>query len=104
MVAEGIAPTLLGEPPKRQTLVGTSLDWEKCPAPSNATELLAAVTRVRNNLVHGGKSGDPDSDRNDRLIAESIAVMLAIVRTSDVLYMRIGSRRTSLLECTLCVQ
>ena len=39
-------------------------------------ELFAAVRRVRNNLVHGGKSGDPEYDpddpcRNEKLIREA---------------------------------
>lgn len=76
-----IAPTLLAEPPSKQILLGNKLDWEDGTPPSSVQELLGAVRRVRNNLVHGGKSGDKDFDRNDRLVSESIEVLTEALRT-----------------------
>ena len=76
-----IAPTLLAEPPSKQILLGKTLDWEVGTPPSSVQELLGAVRRVRNNLVHGGKSGDKDFDRNDALVSESIEVLIEALRT-----------------------
>ncbi|PBB41185.1 hypothetical protein CK222_23745 [Mesorhizobium sp. WSM3866] len=78
--AKALAPTLMTNPPSRQTLQGSTLGWDTVPPPANVTELLVAVRRVRNNLVHGGKSGDQDSDRNDSLVAEAIEVLLEALR------------------------
>jgi hypothetical protein len=48
-------------------------------------ELFVAVRRVRNNLFHGRKSGDPDEDRNANLISEAIAVLIeALKRCEDL--------------------
>jgi hypothetical protein len=52
------------------------LEWEPQEPPGNVDELFVAVRRVRNNLVHGGKSGDPEYDpddpnRNEKLIREA---------------------------------
>ncbi len=52
------------------------LVWERKFTPNNADELFVAVRRVRNNLLHGGKAGDPDydpdePDRNEKLIREA---------------------------------
>ena len=83
-----IAPTLLAKPPSRQILLGKTLDWGDCAPPSSVQELLGAVRRVRNNLVHGGKSGDKDFDRNDRLVAEAIEVLIEALRThADLRFM-----------------
>jgi hypothetical protein len=66
------ASTLLNDPPKKQVLVGKALDFKKQPKPATTRDLLIAVRRVRNNLFHGGKSGDPEGDRrNLKLIKES---------------------------------
>jgi len=79
--AKRLGPTLMNNPPSRQILQGSTLGWDVVAAPANVTELMAAVRRVRNNLVHGGKSGDPDSDRNDNLVAEAIEVLLEALRS-----------------------
>jgi hypothetical protein len=75
-----VAPTILAKPPSKQVLQGTSLSWEKGTPPASVQELIGAVRRVRNNLVHGGKSGDEDSDRNDKLVAEAIGVLTEALR------------------------
>ena len=72
----GIAPTILENPASNQIIDGTNLAWKSAAPPTNVQDLMAAVRRVRNNLVHGGKSGDKDSDRNDKLVSEAIEVLL----------------------------
>ena len=80
-----IAPTILSKPPSRQVLNHSSLDWRATAPITDIQLLIGAVRRVRNNLAHGGKSGDKDSDRNDLLIAEAIAVLTeALLRHSDL--------------------
>jgi hypothetical protein len=67
-----------------------SLSFDSMERPKNTQQLLEAVCMVRNNLFHGGKSGDPDADysdphRNEKLIAESQWVLgLALERHNDV--------------------
>lgn len=82
----GQAPTLLERPPKKQVCHGQSLSFV---APkkhaTNSIELFNFVKRVRNNLFHGGKSGDPDADtddpkRNEKLIAEARWVLEEAIR------------------------
>lgn len=83
-----IAPTILSNPPSRQILNGSSLDWDATAPPTDIQSLVGAVRRVRNNLVHGGKSGDKDSDRNNLLVAEAIAVLTEALRAhSDLRFM-----------------
>jgi hypothetical protein len=79
----GVAPTLLTEPPSKQVLQSGILSWVKCSKLTDVQSLIGAVRRVRNNLVHGGKSGDPDSDRNDAMVSEAIEILLASLRASD---------------------
>ena len=72
----GRADALIRRPPKKQITRGHSLEWEHKDSPDTISDLFEAVRRVRNNLVHGGKSGDPDYDpddphRNEKLIREA---------------------------------
>ncbi|MFD9901937.1 hypothetical protein [Mesorhizobium sp. NPDC059025] len=84
---ENIAPTILAKPPSKQILAGQTLAWENATPPVSVQDLMAAVRRVRNNLVHGGKSGNRDSDRNNTLVAEAIEVLLEALRSdSDLRY------------------
>ncbi|MER9951856.1 hypothetical protein [Mesorhizobium sp. M0047] len=83
-----VAPTLLSKPPSKQILTGKTLDWEEGSPPTSVQDLFGAMRRVRNNLVHGGKSGDKDSDRNDKLVSESIDVLTEALRThADLRFM-----------------
>jgi hypothetical protein len=82
---KGISPTLLTKPPSRQVLRSGKLDWAVAGAPQSVQDLFGAVRRVRNNLFHGGKSGDKDHGRNDALVAESIAVLLEALGTHQEL-------------------
>jgi len=61
----GKAETIMRCPPKKQVLRHKELGWEPQEPPRNVHELFEAIRRVRNNLVHGGKSGDPENDPND---------------------------------------
>lgn len=72
----GKACTLMQKPPKKQTTRNYGLEWEQKTPPKTISDLLEAARRVRNNLVHGGKSGDPEYDaddlhRNENLIREA---------------------------------
>jgi hypothetical protein len=88
IVENGIAPTLLAKPPSKQVLRGKTLDWDAATPPVSVQDLFGAVRRVRNNLVHGGKSGDKDSDRNDKLVAEAIEVLMEALRShADLQFM-----------------
>lgn len=77
---------LIQTPPKRQIIdQNDSLDWEKPGEVTSMQELIGAMLRVRNNLFHGGKSGDPDADRNQRLFAAALFLIDQILREDDVL-------------------
>lgn len=85
---EGTPPTvLLCEPPSRQIIQPCGrLGWDRANPIESTKDILEAVWRVRNNLFHGGKSGDPDRVRNDDLIADSIAVISEILRQDEELH------------------
>lgn len=74
--AAGKADTLIEAPPNRQTADGSGhLSWELTGPVSNTQELIGSLRRVRNNLFHGEKSGDPDRDRNDALVRNALTVI-----------------------------
>ena len=78
---EGNVNVLLQTPPKRQIADGQGyLSWEQVGPVSNIQELIGSIRRVRNNLFHGGKSGDPDKGRNDALVDNALSVIDAILR------------------------
>jgi hypothetical protein len=86
--ASGEASVLVDFPPMRQTVSSEGyLNWEPAGAVSNVQELLGAVRRVRNNLFHGGKSGDPDSNRNVALVGDALRVVDSILQSDDDLRM-----------------
>jgi hypothetical protein len=67
---------LIQSPPKKQIVNQDGrLDWEPSAAVMSSQCLIGAVRRVRNNLFHGGKSGDPDVDRNATLYKEALLVI-----------------------------
>lgn len=81
MKAEGNVNVLLETPPKRQIVDDQGyLCWKQVGAVSNIQELVGSIRRVRNNLFHGGKSGDPDKDRNIALVGDALFVIDAILR------------------------
>ena len=82
----GEAETLICEPPKVQVCANKTLDFRAAKKPlENTKQLFEAVRCVRNNLFHGGKSGDPDADpddpkRNEKLIAQAQWVLEEALR------------------------
>ena len=85
MHEDGLAQTLLRSPPHSQHNENGSLVWKKSIPPKNTHELFVSVSKVRNNLLHGGKSGHPDDNRNGSLIHESKIVLLAALARDDEL-------------------
>ena len=82
--AGGTADVLIKTPPKRQIRdTEGRLTWEESGVVSNTQELIGSLRRVRNNLFHGGKSGDPDRDRNDELVRAALCVIDAILQYND---------------------
>ena len=78
------AKTLIDTPPKKQVIKQDGkLDFRDVAKVTSVQELLGAVRRVRNNLFHGGKSGDPDHDRNDALIAEATCVITEMLLADE---------------------
>jgi hypothetical protein len=70
--ASGKAATILKKPPRKQIVRDGALEFDrKPPEPAGVVELLRAVRAVRNNVVHGGKSGHPDGERNMTLVREA---------------------------------
>ncbi|WP_417809705.1 hypothetical protein [Thioclava sp.] len=79
------AAALIESPPKRQVVdKGGNLAWEDSGAVRSVQELVGALRRVRNNLFHGGKSGDIDAERNARLYAASFYVIEQILIEDDI--------------------
>ena len=77
---------LIHAPPKRQIVdKDGNLDWQDRGEVGSIQELIAALNGVRNNLFHGGKSGDPDGDRNADLIRAALYLVDQILKENDVL-------------------
>ena len=82
----GNADTLIGAPPSQQILrEDNSLDFDPVAECRSVQDLMGTLRRTRNNLLHGGKAGDPDHDRNDTLIAEAIYVIEEVLKADDQL-------------------
>lgn len=64
-----IARQVGDDPPKYE------LDWEATAIPKNASDLIGAVQRIRNNLFHGDKS-NPDHARNLILVRAACAILV----------------------------
>ena len=93
IVDDNSLTVLLREPPSRQILLDDAkLSWDKADPIETTRDLLQAVWRVRNNLYHGGKSGHPDDDRNDVLIADSITVISKILHRDQELHDEFAGR------------
>ena len=88
IIEEGTLCVLVQSPPKHQTIDDQgNLAWKTVAAVSNIQELVGSIRRVRNNLFHGGKSGDPDRDRNEDLVADALRVIDAVLKNDDDLRM-----------------
>lgn len=59
--AKALAPTLIGQPPWHQAIVGGRLQWRPAEKVNSVSTLFGAITRARNNLAHGGKFNQPMS-------------------------------------------
>ena len=72
---------LSASPPRREELVGTTVEWRPNPRRPSETDgdyLFRVVRDVRNNLFHGGKfagGGEPELAR-DRQLIDSATVVL----------------------------
>lgn len=79
VVKTGIAPTLIGKPPRRLL---ANLQWDPPnPVPlANVSQLIInGVCRVRNSYLHGEKfTGGPDGqwERDTKLVSEAYAVLV----------------------------
>lgn len=81
---EDVEP-LIQTPPKKQIVDGSgNLGWMDAAEASSVQDLIGAVRRVRSNLFHGGKSGDPDAERNDELYSASLSVIDLILKKDDI--------------------
>lgn len=77
---------MLSKPPQRQIKKENGgLDWQEVSPVANVQEMVGAMRRVRNNLFHGGKSGDPDSDRNESLYIGALYLIDEILKSDDIL-------------------
>jgi len=91
VIAKGIAPVLIGKPPKKQIKMSDgTLGWRDMGPVQNVTDLFLAIRRARNNLIHGGKYQDDGSghanlvagaERNDALLGQSMDVMRLILES-----------------------
>ena len=81
--SSNLAKTLIAKPPSHQREEHGVLSFVDAPSPTDVQALLAAVCRVRNNLFHGGKSGDKDQDRNDELINDALHIIHEAVSSRE---------------------
>ncbi|MEM6891058.1 MAG: hypothetical protein AAF636_23420 [Pseudomonadota bacterium] len=78
---------LIHAPPKKQIVDDCGhLSWQDRGEVVSVQELIAALNGVRNNLLHGEKSGDPDSNRNADLIRAALYLVDQVLREDDVLH------------------
>lgn len=68
---------LIAQPPKQQVVVDDALSWREAAAVTSAPALIDAIKRVRNNLFHGGKSGE--NPRDDELCVAATIALVALV-------------------------
>lgn len=81
--AEKVADTLINHPPKKQIVQNNILEWKDIEPVQNTQGLLESVRRTRNNLLHGGKSYEPNNERDRTLIAEAQAVTERVLLKLD---------------------
>lgn len=76
---------LIENPPKQQIIqYDGCLDWKDAASVLSSQDVIGALRRVRNNLLHGGKSGHPDSGRNQELYIASLAVIDLILGKDEI--------------------
>ena len=81
---------LVQNPPRKQVMNGRAWEWkESLPSTtsSSSQQCLLMVRRVRNNLIHGGKSyvlgGSDTSERNDKLVRSSLIVLRHVMTLNE---------------------
>lgn len=94
--SENIAPDLISKPPKKQIKQeDSSLGWKDAETVKDVRGLFQAIRDARNNLFHGGKymdveSGGPisiqGSERNYKLLRQSIDVLRLVLRENEEIY------------------
>ncbi|TPJ41047.1 hypothetical protein [Mesorhizobium sp. B2-7-1] len=72
------------EPPKKQIWDGKKPDWKETvqQEPMRSERLLIWLTRVRNNLFHGGKGFAPESKKIERdtfLLQHGLVIIQAVL-------------------------
>jgi hypothetical protein len=96
VVAQGIAPALVGNPPKKQLkLANGGLGRKDMGFVNNTSDLILKLRRARNNPAHGAKyqdggTGHADfvegSERDDLLLNQSLAVMAFALKARPDIY------------------
>jgi hypothetical protein len=83
----GEVQVLIKTPPRKQIVDKSGhLIWQDRGKVVSIQELIAALNGVRNNLFHGGKSGDPDGHRNADLIRAALYLIDQVLKEDDVLH------------------
>lgn len=78
--AHQIAPTLMGNPPRKQVLLKKKLNFKNAAPILSVSAVFIAIRCVRNNLFHGGKFGNPDAARDANLIREAQGLLEEALR------------------------
>ncbi|MDD1789129.1 hypothetical protein [Burkholderia gladioli] len=88
---------LVTSPPRKQALNHGMIVWRDSPPDARlraSVQALLMVRRVRNNLFHGAKVWLPDGDwgreRNEKLVKDSLAVLLACLPLNPYVGMSFG--------------
>jgi hypothetical protein len=68
----GKATNILCRPPKKQVSRDNHIDWDDREPVKNIDDLIVAIRAVRNNLLHGGKSGDPEAGSGNTKRSETL--------------------------------
>ena len=80
-----VAEMLFAKPPSHQREEDGALSFVEASSPYDVQALIGAVCRVRNNLFHGGKSGDQDQDRNEELINDALNILCEAIKSCEKL-------------------
>lgn len=100
VIASRAAPVLIEKPPKKQVkLQDNSLGWRDMGSVKSTADLLLAVRRTRNNLIHGGKYRDSGygrasmvegSERDETLLNESLSVLAMALERNQLVHEHFG--------------
>ncbi|RLK44973.1 hypothetical protein [Cupriavidus plantarum] len=100
VVNSGHAETLIARPPNTQAILADgTLGWKVNPPVKNTRELIDAVRKVRDNLLHGGKYRDDGygkpamvegSERDETLLRESLNVLAMALERNRLVHEHFG--------------